>query len=679
MLKKTFVCFLIIISASFALNAQMPEAYPLLPIPQECRIGSDNVTISSVRLDMPAWTEQWQSTLAKDGVEIRPDANYFISGKIVEAIDGAPVGNDEAYSLAIDKKGITVEAVSDKGLYWALQTFAQLLAAGDEGDAATLPECKITDWPAFPVRGFMMDVGRSYISLDELKREISIMSQFKLNTFHWHLTENQAWRLESKIFPMLNDSSNMERHPGKFYTLEQARELVSFAKAHNVMLIPEIDMPGHSQAFVRTFGHDMQSPEGMEILRQLLDEACAAFDVPYLHIGTDEVAFTNPDFVPEMVGHVKGLGKKVISWHPGWAYKPGEIDMTFMWSYRGKPSPGIPAVDLRYHYINHFDTYADLIALYRSRIYDRAEADSTICGVEIALWNDRFIENEDTLIAQNSVYPAMLAVAERSWHGGGSEYFDSLGVNMASPGSPDFREFADFERRLLWHKHHTLDSLYIPYVRQTDVNWLITDAFPNQGDLAMAFPPETEGLRESYTFNDSVYATRPATGAGIYLRHVWGNLIPAFYSDPRPDHTAYAYTYVWAPDSMTVGAQIETQNYSRSESDVPPPAGQWDFRGSKIWVNGNELTPPAWIAAHTERSNEIPLGNENFAARPVIPVTLHKGWNSVLLKLPVGRFNTPETRLVKWMFTFVLTTPDGRSAAPGLIYSPTRTLPTSGR
>ena len=108
----------------------------------------------------------------------------------------------------------------------------------------------------------MQDVGRTYISTDELKREIAILARYKINVFHWHLTENQAWRLQSKVFPMLNDSVNTTRQPGKYYTLEEARELAAFCKQHHVLLIPEIDMPGHSAAFVRTFRHDMQSQKG---------------------------------------------------------------------------------------------------------------------------------------------------------------------------------------------------------------------------------------------------------------------------------------------------------------------------------------------------------------------------------------------------------------------------------
>ncbi|MDE6270807.1 MAG: beta-N-acetylhexosaminidase, partial [Muribaculaceae bacterium] len=443
--------------------------------------------------------------------------------------------------------------------------------------------------------------------------------------------------------------------------------------AHNVLLLPEIDMPGHSAAFVRTFGHDMQSPEGMKVLKQLVDEACNVFDVPYLHIGTDEVKFTNPDFVPEMVKFVRDRNKKVVSWNPGWKYDEGEIDLTTMWSFRGKPTPGVPAVDVRFHYINHFDTYADLVALYRSNVYGHKKAEDGIVGVEIALWNDRLVDNEPSLIAQNSVYTAMLAVAERSWYGGGEEYFDRLGTNLNEEFSDDFKAFSDFENKLLWHKDNTLASIYIPYVRQTNVRWLITDAFPNGGDLSTAFPPETDGLKDKYVYNDSVYHTAAANGAAVYLRHYWGSLIPGFYTDPQPNHTAYAFTWVYAPEDMQVGLQAETQNYSRSESDIAPPAGKWDYRESKIWINDREIQAPVWTSTHTERTNEISLGNENMSAREPIPVTLHEGWNKVLIKLPVGEFKTPETRLVKWMFTFVFTTPDGKAAAPGLIYSPYKT------
>ncbi|MDE5821181.1 MAG: beta-N-acetylhexosaminidase [Paramuribaculum sp.] len=664
--KRLLTIAVTLISCISAYALSLAE-YPLLPVPQAIQFGKSTVYVKSASLSMPYWTEDWNNILAENGVTLSPKSKYSINGELVNEIPGAPTGNDEAYSLTISKKGISVKATSEKGIYWALQTLRQLFATSHNN---SLPECEIVDYPAFYWRGFMNDTGRSYISLEELKREINIMSQFKMNVFHWHFTENQAWRLESKIFPMLNDSVNMERQPGLYYTLQEAKELVEYAKKHNVMVLPEVDMPGHSAAFVRTFRHDMQSPEGMKILKLLLEEVCETFDVPYLHVGTDEVQFTNPDFVPEMVKFVKDKGKKIVSWNPGWNYKEGEIDFTTMWSYRGKPTPGIPAVDLRFHYINHFDTYADLIALYRSNVYGHKKAEDGIAGVEIGLWNDRYVEDEKSMIAQNSVYPTILAIAERSWHGGGEEYFNKLGTNLIKSEKKDYESFVDFENRLLWHKDNTLDSIDIPYVRQTNIEWLITDAFPNKGDLATIFPPETVGLKESYRYNDSIYRTGLANGAAVHLRHYWGTMVPGFYKNPKPNHTAYAFTWVYAPANMTVGLQAETQNYSRSESDIPPLDGKWDYRESKIWVNDKEIPAPIWTATHTDRTNEISLGNENFAAREPIIVNLKAGWNKVLIKLPVGQFSTRETRLVKWMFTFVFTTPDGKKAAPGLIYSP---------
>ena len=96
---------------------------------------------------------------------------------------------------------------------------------------------------------------------------------------------------------------------------------------------------------------------------------------------------------------------------------------------------------------------------------------------------------------------------------------------------------------------------------------------------------------------------------------------------------------------------VEFQNYSRSANDVPPPTGCWDYRGSRIWLNDQELLPPDWTNAPDVRSTEIDQGNENCTARPPLSVHLDKGWNKVFMKLPIGQFTTPEIWLVKWLFT----------------------------
>ena len=664
-MKRRFSSFIGMILVCAVTIAQ--TSISLLPKPQLYKDTGKNFSMGKVNLSTAVLRPEWEVFIMNAGGEIVEHSSSVIEVELVPSIEEARLNGAEAYRLSVSNKRIKIEAVTEQGVYWAMQTLRQL--ERKKGKRSSVAGCEIVDWPAFRIRGFMQDVGRSYISMEELKREIEILSRFKINVFHWHLTENQAWRLESKIFPMLNDSVNTIRMPGKYYTLEEARDLVDFCKKHQVLLIPEIDMPGHSAAFVRAFRHDMQSPEGMKILKLLLDEVCETFDVPYLHIGTDEVEFTNPHFVPEIVAYVRSKGKKVISWNPGWHYKPGEIDMTHLWSYRGKAQPGIPAIDSKFHYLNHFDVFGDIVALYNSRIYDQAEGSEDIAGTILALWHDRLIDNEWNLVIENGLYPNMLAIAERAWRGGGTEYFDGLGTILPPEDTEAFKEFADFEKRMLWHKEHTFKGYPFAYVKQTNVKWNITDAFPNGGDMDKVFPPEQE-LKDIYHYNGNTYGVRQAIGAGIYLRHVWGDMVPAFYADPKENHTAYAYTWVYSPKDQEVGLWAEFQNYSRSEMDLAPLPDKWDYKGSRIWINDREILPPVWTATHKVKSYEVPLGNENCVGRVPLAVHLNKGWNKVFLKLPIGKFKMAETRLVKWMFTAVFVTPDGERAVEGLIYSP---------
>ena len=660
-MKNKFSLWLVLMCICLSVRAGVIDN--LLPKPQQITAKGGSFRMGNVKLTTPVWQEAWADFIAEAGGTVVDKSSREIVVKLVPQIEGAKLNQEEAYRLVVSGKGVQVEATTEKGVYWAMQTLRQL-----EQQNGRYQACEIVDWPAFKIRGFMHDVGRSYLAVDELKKEIEILSRYKINVFHWHLTENQAWRLESKIFPMLNDSVNMTRLQGKYYTIEEAKDLVAFCKQHNVLLIPEVDMPGHSAAFVRTFRHDMQSAEGMKILKLLVDEVCETFaDLPYLHIGTDEVGFWNKTFVPEMVSYIRAKGKKVISWNPGWNYKAGEVDMMQMWSFRGEVTPGIPHIDSKFHYTNHFDTFADLVALYDSKIYNLTEQTDDVVGSIVALWHDRLLSTEENMVLENNFYPSMLALAERTWLGGGSQYYDGEGTMLWNENTETFKNFAAFEKYFQGYP--------FGYVKQTNVKWNITDAFPNGGDMAKVFPPE-EGLKDSYQYEGKEYGVRSAIGAGIYFRHVWGGLptsIPTFYKDPKENHTAYAYTWVYSPKAQEVGLWAETQNYSRSEMDLPPKQGTWDYRGSRLWINDEEVAPPTWTATHTTKSNEIALGNENCVARPPITVKLNKGWNKVFWKLPIGTFRTNEVRLVKWMFTTVFVTPDGQKAVDGLVYSPNKT------
>ncbi|MFI3315387.1 MAG: family 20 glycosylhydrolase [Rikenellaceae bacterium] len=639
----------------------------LLPKPQSVEWGKGYVNLTQIKIVNNSDIDFIEKEAKGLGFTISDKASKSLKITLVDDIEEAKVNKNEAYRLNVTSTGVEIEATEQSGVYLAFQTLRQLLDI--KNGVIKAQKCQISDYPAFRVRGLMQDVGRSYVSVEELKREIKKLSEYKINVFHFHLTENQSWRLESKIFPMINDSINTTRMPGKFYTIEQAKELVEFCKEHNVMLIPEIDMPGHSAAFVRTFRHDMQSVEGMKILKLLIDEVCETFDVPYLHIGTDEVRITNPTFVSEMVAFIRERGKKVISWNPGSNYEVGEIDMIQMWSSFGRSKEGIPAIDSRYHYLNHFDAFADIIALYNSRIANVEIGSDDIAGSIMAIWHDRLVEPEEDMMIQNALYPTMLAFAERTWLGGGSEYYNDKGTQLDTTKTVEFLEFADFERRMLHHKKTNFEGYPFAYVKQTNIEWAIIEAFPNGGDLTKSFPPEDE-LKSSYEYEGKEYKAKKAIGAGFYLRHVWGDFIPSFHKKAEPNHTAYAYTWVYSPKDQECGMWITFQNYSRSEMDLSPPQGKWDIKESNIWLNDQEIAPPVWSETHTVKSNEVPLGNVNFETREPTKVHLNKGWNKLFVKLPVGEFTHPSVRLLKWMFTAVFVTMDGTDSVDGLIYSP---------
>ena len=679
-MKRLFTSVLVAVAMCLP-SATMAKIIHLLPKPQqiEAREGATFTLGRAVSITDPTGCTALQKVFTDNGCTITnggAQVTVTLVGNIDGAYDYTLAGyENEAYTLDITADAINITAVTKTGVIRAAQTLAQLTEGYDNTPA--LEALTMTDWPAFKLRGYMHDVGRSFIEFETLKRHIDLLSRFKVNTFHWHMTENQAWRFEVKAYPQLTASASMTRFAGKFYTQAQCRELQDYAKERGVIVIPEIDMPGHSEAFVRAMGYDMQTDKGVAALKTILEEVAAVFpDAPYIHIGADEKSITYSNFLKIMTDKVHSLGKKVVVWNPisGVTISTSTgADMTQMWSSSGKVINGLPNIDCRYNYTNHFDVFADLVGIYKSNIYYEQRGNANVAGTISAPWNDRKTPTEEDIIKQNNFYANVIASAERAWIGGGKQYIEKGGTTLPNSGE-EYEEFADWERRFLFHKANSLKDEPIAYVKQTNVRWRITQPFPNGGDMNATFAPETEGLKESYTVNGTTYGTGIATGAGIYLRHTWGNnTVPTYYgSTNHSNSTAYAWTYIYSDKAQTVGAQIEFQNYGRSEKDTAPDAGKWDRKGSRIWLNDTEILPPTWDNTGVGINNEVDLKNENFTARKPVQVTLKEGWNKVFIKLPyVGASGV---RLNKWMFTFVLTDPDGKNAVEGLIYSPNKML-----
>lgn len=238
----------------------------------------------------------------------------------------------EAYKLNVSKKQVRIEASRPAGFYYALQTLKQLMPRNVMAGVATsdhsqwsLPSVEIEDAPRFEWRGFMLDEGRHFFGKDEIKRVIDMMAIYKMNRFHWHLTEDQGWRIEIKKYPKLTETGawrnskvlaygdvkpDGERYGG-FYTQKDIKEIVAYAKKKFIEIIPEIDIPGHSQAAVAAYPEflacdpenkhevwlqqgistdviNVANPKAMQFAKDVIDELTELFPFNHIHLGGDE-------------------------------------------------------------------------------------------------------------------------------------------------------------------------------------------------------------------------------------------------------------------------------------------------------------------------------------------------------------------------------------------------------
>lgn len=171
-------------------------------------------------------------------------------------------------------------------------------------------------------------------------------------------------------------------------------------------------MPGHSAAFTRAMGVTMQSDSGMVMVKNILKEICETYDVPYLHIGADEVKITNKNFVPEVTAYIESFGKKVVGWEPGGNFSGSTIRQLWMGDDgRLSGNSDIQYGDSGHLYLNHMDPLESVVTIYNRKIGNREKGDEKILGGIICMWPDRRVENEIDIMRMNPVYPAMLAFA----------------------------------------------------------------------------------------------------------------------------------------------------------------------------------------------------------------------------------------------------------------------------
>lgn len=625
--------------------SEVNPASSLLPLPQSLQWRTDQFDLDKCRAivlqdnSIKKEAIRLQQLLAAGGKKVNIVQSGTSKRNCIELKREATTA-EEGYRLEIRQDAITLAASTAHGIFNGLQTLAQLMDRN-----RFVQGCTIVDAPEFKWRGYMVDVGRNYQSINLLKQQIDRMARYKLNVFHFHLTEDVAWRLQIQQYPQLTAAGNMLRNKGKYYSIEQMQELIQYCKDRYITLVPEIDMPGHSKAFTRAMGVDMQSEKGVRIVKDIIREVCTTYDVPYLHIGADEVKITNEQFLPEITQLIRQHKKEVIGWAPGGNYDDRTIHQ--LWKPE-ENKPNIRSIDSRFLYISDYDPMNSVVTIFNRQLGDKPHGDSNLLGAEFCLWSDRRVRQESDLINMNPVYPAMLAFAERSWRGGG---YPGVTFSIGPDSSERAKAFAEFENRLTAHKRKYFTQLPFNYVKQMNFKWHLFGPFDNHGDLEATWWPESKAV----SLHDSTPAVT-ATGGTIWLRHTHGPPVKAWLPDPKENTTWYAYTRFWSNADSTILMWIDFKDLSKSGADATPPKGEWDYMKSQLWINGTLIDPPQWaFPGRPSGRLEEPLVDEGFYYRPPRPVKLKKGWNIILAKLPMGKFDPDLDWQVppKWMFTVI--------------------------
>ena len=643
-----------IVAILWAMPAKSQTHPALIPMPQKIEWTAHTLDCARYSVEAPPEAEFAVSELHRilgaagaqrlAGVALRRADGAKIVLRLGAVTGASLVGAGEAYSLVIGAKEVTLTAPKPAGLLYGVETLRQLLVR--KGGHPAFVGCRIADWPAFAWRGFMHDVGRNYQDMPLLKKFVDVMAQYKMNVFHFHLTDNPGYRVECRVHPELNAPASylVSRDPGKYYTYADINDFIAYCRQRGVMVVPEIDIPGHSDYFKRAFGVDMQDEKGAGIVEDVLNEFMDHVDTPFLHIGSDEVRVRNPQFMDHIADMVRKRGRQVLAWHPG--NPPSGRIVTQMWSYGPglDALPGMPVVDSRNDYINHVDPFNAPARILNLATGGQPEGDEIAWGGILCHWPDINAGTPMNIYRQSPVFPALLAATENYWHGHmpqHPEYWARLPLTT----DPEYARFAEFEARLLEHRDRFFADWPFPYVRQTNIPWKLIGIFDHKGDVNSVLPPERE-IRASYAVDGKTYEWTDAVGATIAVNHwQYDGWLPK-----TRQGTAYALTYVWAPRAETVGFWIGFNGPSRSSrrNQPNPNQGEWSTTGSKVLINDREMPPPVWKQpGAVANSSETPFADEDYFYRPPTAVALQRGWNKILIKAPKGE------RTWNWTFTCV--------------------------
>jgi hexosaminidase len=475
-LRSALLCLLAGFIGSGTVSPSWSEdnvaALNLMPLPKSITRGSGNLNLSphfnagfagqhDARLD--AALDRFLNRLDRQCGEIRrsqytsKDATSFMLTVKVAGPGGAVQGpdEDESYQLQITSSQVTLNAATDVGAMHGMETFLQLVKL--ENDTCSVPAVSIDDAPRFRWRGFMVDVSRHFEPVAVIERTLDGMAVAKLNVFHWHLSDDQGFRAESKKFPKFTEVASS----GQFYTQEQMREVVAYARARGIRVVPEFDMPGHTSSWIlaypeygagedikelpRVFGIpraelDPSNEKTYKFLDAFIGEMAEIFPDEYFHIGGDETegkgwlenpriaefmkkkGFNNPPelqayFNQRLLPILTKHHKKMVGWDE--ILNPALPKDIMIQSWRGDASladgatKGYTGILSAPYYLDAQKT-SEMMYLADPIPSDTKltpEQQQLILGGEVCMWAEQLYPET----VDSRVWPRTLAIAERFW------------------------------------------------------------------------------------------------------------------------------------------------------------------------------------------------------------------------------------------------------------------------
>lgn len=336
--------------------------YQVIPLPQEVsltqespfKLNGDVLIAYPENNALLQRNAEFLSEYIRRSTGYAPKTQAIAQGKtvknaIVLALDPG-IANKEGYVLTTTPDGISISGQTENGVFYGIQTLRKAIPAEAKGATVLIPAGEIKDEPRFPYRGMHLDVARHFFPLDFVKRYIDLLALHNMNTFHWHLTDDQGWRIEIKKYPELTEKGSMRSRTvigrntqeydntpyGGFYTQEEAREIVKYAQERYITVIPEVDLPGHMLAALACYpelgctgGPYEVSPrwgifedvicigneKAMQFLEDVMAEIVEIFPSKYVHIGGDEAPRTRWEKCPKCQARIRKEGLKADKNH----------------------------------------------------------------------------------------------------------------------------------------------------------------------------------------------------------------------------------------------------------------------------------------------------------------------------------------------------------------------------